>query len=692
MMYFEKSDSIKDKIGIAPNVVAKQISERYIADNPAFNVDLTAVYDNSFKYDSNGKIVIDFNNIYPDAKLGSYAYAFGYISANDNKFVGLSVSLMNEAHFYLNGELIAQTTVDGETYKCEKDLICKVKKGKNPVFIKCRKNELGFGCAIGGRGKWEPQAFFMPFSNNLGMIGFAYSKCFDNDIYGEAELFPAVGDDGNECWIEQPMMKSTFCGERDGHYLKICYFNGGGNIKISAHSNENYKLYIDGLELLNEKNNEMEVTIPYGEHYVFVSISHKGGIDSKFDFNAEKGAVQLKCFSKIRGVHSKWMVSELLRRDYPEFIKTFHPELLLDGVYKMGYWHSEYQGIGVRAFRTPCNFGHWSYPLGVVMCGMKRYSEIFNDAQAADYVARHMDMTVGMYEYSRWELREYGYSFFDSMLSDVDALDYCGSFAYAALMCCDADMCKNAADFVADYIINKQERLPDGIFYRQQLNTFAEMTVWADDTYMSLPFLCRYYEMTGDISILDEIVNQIKLFFKYLYMPDRRLMSHVYSVKHEKRTGIAWARGNGWVLYTLTEILKVLPESHSDYGAVYNLFIELCEGFYAHYTAGELIHQIIDKRSSYEETSGTAMCIVAYARAIKNKWLIDEKYKDAAFDMWNTMCEKSICYNGDLYGVCTGSCYSFREDYYSKELLTNINDTHGTGIVLMAAAELSQIL
>ena len=691
-MYFEKSDSIKEKIGTVPQAVAKQISERYIADNPAFNIELIGTYDNSFMYNSDGKFVIDFNQIYPNAKSGSYAYAFGYISANNDKFIGLSVSLMTEAHFYLNGELIAQTTVESETYKCEKDLICKVKKGKNPVFIKCKKNELGFGCAIGGRGKWEPQAFFMPFSKNLGMLGFAYSKCFDEDIYDSAETFPSIGSDSDDRWIERPIKKSTFCDDKDGYYLRISYFNGGGIVKIAANSNENYRLYIDGSELLNEKTNEREVALAYGEHYVFVSIAHKSGVDGKFDFRVMRDEMQLKCFSKINGVPGKWMVSELLKEDYPELSKSFYPELVLNGVYKACYWRSEYHNIGVRAFRTPCNFGNWSYPLGVVMCGMKRCSEIFSDTYAANYVARHMDMTVGMYGYSRWELKEYGYSFFNSMLSDVDALDYCGSFAYAALMCCDADMCKEVADFVADYIINKQERLADGIFYRQQLHTFAEMTVWADDTYMSLPFLCRYYEMTDDKSVLDEIVNQIKLFFKYLYMPDKKLMSHVYSVKHGKKTGIAWARGNGWVLYTLTEILRILPQNHSEYGAVYNLFVDLCEGFYEHYTAGELIHQIIDRNSSYEETSGTAMCVVAYARAIKNKWLTDEKYKAAAFDMWNVMCEKSIYYNGDLYGVCTGSCYSFREDYYSKELLTNINDTHGTGIVLMAAAELSQIL
>ena len=97
-MYFDELDSVKNAIGTSPQEVAGQIAKRYIADNPAFNVELSGVYDNSFKYGKNGKIILDFNQIYPDAKIGSYAYAFGYIRLDAEKLIGLSVSLMTESH------------------------------------------------------------------------------------------------------------------------------------------------------------------------------------------------------------------------------------------------------------------------------------------------------------------------------------------------------------------------------------------------------------------------------------------------------------------------------------------------------------------------------------------------------------------------------------------------------------------
>ncbi len=45
---------------------------------------------------------------------------------------------------------------------------------------------------------------------------------------------------------------------------------------------------------------------------------------------------------------------------------------------------------------------------------------------------------------------------------------------------------------------------------------------------MSIPFLCRYAKMTGDAKYLDDAANQVLMFKKYLYMPEYKIMSHVY--------------------------------------------------------------------------------------------------------------------------------------------------------------------
>lgn len=41
--------------------------------------------------------------------------------------------------------------------------------------------------------------------------------------------------------------------------------------------------------------------------------------------------------------------------------------------------------------------------------------------------------------------------------------------------------------------------------------------------------------------------------------------------------------------------------------------------------------------------------------------------------------------------VCRGSGYSFSKEYYANDLGWNVNDTHGTGIVMLAAIEVEKM-
>ena len=82
------------------------------------------------------------------------------------------------------------------------------------------------------------------------------------------------------------------------------------------------------------------------------------------------------------------------------------------------------------------------------------------------------------------------------------------------------------------------------------------------------------------------------------------------------------------------------------------------------------------------------MIAYAYARGVQNGWY--EKtvpYIDAVFKAWEALNKTSIDRDGNIHGVCRGSEFSFTPEYYKKELLWNLNDTHGIGIVLLAGVE-----
>ena len=133
---------------------------------------------------------------------------------------------------------------------------------------------------------------------------------------------------------------------------------------------------------------------------------------------------------------------------------------------------------------------------------------------------------------------------------------------------------------IAHYITLIQDRLPNGAIYRVRGSVdFMKDTLNCDDLYMSVPFLYRYSAYSQDTSYLDDAAKQILLYKEYLYMPDQQLMSHIYDFKTDWPTLIPWGHGNGWVLFSLTELLGALPERHEKREAMVAFYRELCAGY-----------------------------------------------------------------------------------------------------------------
>lgn len=217
--------------------------------------------------------------------------------------------------------------------------------------------------------------------------------------------------------------------------------------------------------------------------------------------------------------------------------------------------------------------------------------------------------------------------------------------------------------------------------------------MWVDDLYMSIPFLCRYAKMTGDAKYLDDAANQVLMFKKYLYMPEYKIMSHVYDFHVEAATQVPWGRGNGWALFSISELLEYLPQDHKDRGSILEFFTSLCEGYVALQGSRGLWHQVLTLPESYEEASCTAMFIYGFSRAVRFGWIEDalgKKLLASAMKAWEGLKQTALDRFGNVYGICRGSFYSFSGDYYRDTLGWTLNDTHGIGIVLLAGIELDQ--
>ena len=87
------------------------------------------------------------------------------------------------------------------------------------------------------------------------------------------------------------------------------------------------------------------------------------------------------------------------------------------------------------------------------------------------------------------------------------------------------------------------------------------------------------------------------------------------------------------------------------------------------------------------------MFICAMARGIRfDLFSCEEKHEiaNAVRRGWNGMIHYGIDREGNLYGVCQGSGWSYDRDYY-RNLKWNLNDTHGIGIVMLAGTEAARL-
>jgi rhamnogalacturonyl hydrolase YesR len=198
--------------------------------------------------------------------------------------------------------------------------------------------------------------------------------------------------------------------------------------------------------------------------------------------------------------------------------------------------------------------------------------------------------------------------------------------------------------------------------------------------------------VTAEADAIDEAAKQFLRFKRYLYMSEQQIMSHVYDFKYGLPTRIPWGRGNGWVLFSLSELLERLPETHEDREELLAMFRELSQGIAALQSGSGLWHQVLNRPDAYLEASCTAMFVYAFSRGVRFGWLDREgPYAEAALKGWRGLTAQAIDRQGNVHGVCSGSRYSFSPDYYMEDLRTVRNDNHGIGIMMLAAVEVMQL-
>ena len=334
--------------------------------------------------------------------------------------------------------------------------------------------------------------------------------------------------------------------------------------------------------------------------------------------------------------------------------------------------------------KAESKFNKWQYVNGVLTIGMLRVSNALNDPRYADYSRKNFNFIFDNLDYFK-KLFDGGANPEYRPVFNIRSLDDCGSMSAGLLDVYAFDKRKDYMDYinrVGDYILNKQVKFDDGTLAR---NSPRKMTLWADDLYMSVPFLARMGKLTGDNKYFDFAIKQVELFNKYIYDATTGLYFHTY-FNDENMNGVArWGRCNGWVALAQAELINNLPANHPKRPELIKLLLRQVVGFSRYQDTSGMWHQLLDKPESYLESSVTAMYVYTVAKAVNEGW-VNKRFITIAQKGWDALAKK-ITPDGQIPDICIGTSVEEDISYYfnrPKEL----NDTHGLGAFLMAGAEM----
>ena len=707
--YFDDSQSINAYEGTDPQAIISSLAYRYMGQNLKHGLYYRAYTNNGIVRTTDYRYLVDFNKIFPDSKDKECVWAFTkFYSAGKSSF-GWDINCFGPMVVYVNGEVAYKSDIFKERYsETSTRVFMDVEEGWNDIRIQFKKTKAGFGGQFGTWiGKWDMYTL-MPTKERDGQEGFVFTELVPDDYVPEFEIGMSEKDFDKKLypvinWSDDEMKKGQLTrmfGTPNGQYAV-------GYTKVFADdiNNTTHKftldtkgetvVYIDKKEVFKTKGGKetFDATLPLGTYDIYVKCICNG---SDWGYTLECDTVEFESAARVKGTDDVWMYIGTFVNDFEFPFDTASDMLHIVGE-PATYWRLDAPDTFVRPYNENTLFGRWNYPLGVTMYGLLHTAIAIGSEDIKNYIKDHVQLCIDTLEYALWDKEQYGgATSIHNLLTSIDSLDDCGSFASMMLEVnkyLGLRDVKKVADYVGDYIYIHQSRLEDGTFFRKEMmHHFHNMTMWADDLYMSVPFLVRYSQFTGDQKYLDDAANQFFGFKKRLFMPEEKIMSHVYDFKYDSKTNVPWGRGNGWVVFSMTELLEVLPEDHPKRNDLIDFLNTLCEGYLALQDDEGMWHQVLNDHESYPETSCTSMFIYAFSRGIRFGWLKNpEKYVKAIYKAWKGISKTSVDSNGNVYGVCRGSEFSFIADYYKYELGWNLNDTHGTGIVMLAGIEVIRL-
>ncbi len=666
-----------------PKEAIKIIADNMIETRPAAKVEYRPFHKSEIYYDLPivGPRYIDIKKLHPHIKSGDVVYISAILdSCNEYE---VKINFIGDAKVFLDSKEIFDSKGECDRHSVEAHL----RAGETPITfaVKCHSDEkCEFYFMPSVRYYWMWARYYLlhvkvksPIPYYKGEEGVAISA-----VYKDGEQF-----DGRYVY-PTPIAESRVVnfadsyGDCDGEFA-YAMTNASSDTSLSVSFSGKGKVFVNGIERSSydnmplEKGDTVLVKLQRSENWAF----EFSGAD-----------ISPKMLTSERRTGDEWVIVGAFG-DNGDIDTPMGPEALIDFTKpykdKNGepvYWKLAAKNEYVRPTLFTRFFGQWFYAHMVGTYGLLSSSYALNNKEYFDYFVNSTKILASYFDYAQYDAQKFKQATFLQVSTNLDNLDAIGAMGRNL---CElykiepGDDVGRVIDILADAAKNNIPRFEDGTYHRPY-------DMWADDLFMSCPFLMRYAAIKGDNDSAKEVVRQLLGFKSRLWMPDEQIMSHIFFLDTNEPNNVPWGRGNGWVYVSLSDALENLPRDIEGYDELMKFYLEYTEGIIKLQDADGLWHQVLNINASYQETSCTGMFMLGICRGIKNGWL-DSSYKAYAERAFVGLLKNKIASDGNVYDVCMGSSNSKNADYYMN-LGAVDNDDHGTGVILTAISEYLKVI
>jgi len=329
------------------------------------------------------------------------------------------------------------------------------------------------------------------------------------------------------------------------------------------------------------------------------------------------------------------------------------------------------------------DFNEWEYQNSLVCFGMNRVGSLFKTEEIQQYSTRKINFLAENISFFTQQ-QQVGIKTPYPLYFSMKELWYCGLAANVVDLYAQTkdEKLKPFIEKFENHIFNIQARWTDKTLIRIDN---GRKVVQSDDAYMAVIFLVRMWKLTGEKRYLDEAVNQVCSYNKYLFDTKDKLFHHVWYCTENRPNKQYWGRGNGWMALSMVEVLDVLPKSHPKRKELLSFFKAHVVSLTKLQQTNGLWCQVLNVNTSFHETSCSAMFTYSIAKGINRGWL-PKNYRSYAVKGWNGLLTKITPAN-EIEGVCIGTHFSDDINFYLKRP-TSTNDRHVLGSFLLAGMEI----